>query len=87
MSRPNFHAIAELDRRLARERPVDYRLNLQKFEALYQQAVKMGVWRKGDPLEGIEADIRYARAINGRSVTDSEIEAASGEVRRRMRER
>jgi hypothetical protein len=66
MRRPNFDAIAELDRRLARERPVDHRLNLKKFEALYQQAVKLGVWRKGDPLEGIEADIRYARAINAR---------------------
>jgi len=66
MRRPDFDAIAELDRRLARERPVDYHLNLQKFEALYRQAVQLGVWRQGDALEGIDEDIRYARAINGR---------------------
>jgi hypothetical protein len=66
MRRPDFEAVAELDRRLARQRPVDHGLNLRKFDALYRLAVQLGVWRTGDPLAGIEGDVRYARAINGR---------------------
>jgi hypothetical protein len=44
--------------------PADFRRNLAIFEALAQQAVKLGVFRRADPLEGIEQVIRLARDIN-----------------------
>lgn len=64
MKRPDFSRVDELDRQRAREQPVDYERNLRIYEALYQEAVALGVWGKGDRLAGLEHDIRYARVIN-----------------------
>lgn len=45
-------------------RPVDYRRNLAIVEALRREAETLGVFRRSDPLEGIETAIHIARAIN-----------------------
>jgi hypothetical protein len=42
----------------------DYRQNLRIFEALYEEARLLGVLPPEDPLEGIEVDLRIARALN-----------------------
>ena len=42
----------------------DYFRNLMYFEALYREAVTLKVFPLKDPLEGIEVDIRLARALN-----------------------
>ena len=48
---------------MKRESP-DYFRNLRIFEALYQEAERMGVFPLKDSLEGIEVDIRLAKALN-----------------------
>jgi hypothetical protein len=47
-----------------RKRPPDYLKNLQIFEALYREALSLGVLPPSDPLRGIEEKIRFARSIN-----------------------
>lgn len=42
----------------------DYAQNLRIAEALYEEAVHLGVWPPKDPLEGIETSIRIARIVN-----------------------
>ncbi len=45
-------------------RPADFRRNLAIVEALREQAEALGVFRRADPLEGIDTVIRVARAVN-----------------------
>lgn len=47
-----------------RQNNADYRENLKIFEALYREAQALGIFTLEDPLEGIEVDIRLARALN-----------------------
>jgi hypothetical protein len=54
------------EREQVRATPPDYLRNLRIFEAMYQEAVSLGVLPPADPLEGIEVDIRLARALNVR---------------------
>jgi hypothetical protein len=61
--------LEEFEAKLMRETPADYRANLRIVEAMYEEARLLGVFPLKDPLEGIDVDIRYARAINVR--TDS----------------
>ena len=44
----------------------DYHLNLKIFEAMYQEAKRLGAFPLKDPLEGLEVDLRLARALNVR---------------------
>ncbi len=48
---------------IRREKP-DLKRNLKIVEALYQEAVSLGVFPLKDPLEGLEVDIRIAKVIN-----------------------
>jgi hypothetical protein len=52
----------ELD--LLRSEPVDFRRNLAIVEALAAEATALGVFRRRDPLEGIDTIIELARAVN-----------------------
>ncbi|WP_420455953.1 hypothetical protein [Rubrivirga sp.] len=61
--RPDFARVDALDRRLARERPVDHARNLRIVEGLRREAVALGVWPPADPLAGIEVDVRLAQAF------------------------
>ncbi len=45
--------------------PVDFQMNLQIFDQLYDLACKLGVFPLADPLEGIETHARVARILNG----------------------
>lgn len=47
----------------------DFFKNLRIFEALYEEAKHLGVFPLKDPLEGIEVDIRLARALNARTIS------------------
>lgn len=49
---------------LVRRSAPDFAQNLRIVEALYQEAVLLGVLPRPDPLEGIEAKVRLARALN-----------------------
>jgi hypothetical protein len=47
-----------------RAEKVDVEQNLRILDALYEEAVMLGVLPPNDPLEGIETKIRIAKAIN-----------------------
>lgn len=47
-----------------RREPLDFRRNVLIVEALAQEASRLGVFRRADPLEGIDTIIRVARAVN-----------------------
>ena len=51
---------------LARQDKPDYHRNLKIYEAMYQEARSLGIFPLKDPLDGIEVDIRLARALNVR---------------------
>jgi hypothetical protein len=44
--------------------PVDFQRNQAIFWALWAEAVQLGVFPGDDLLEGLEVDIRVARALN-----------------------
>ncbi len=56
---------AAFERELTRREKPDLRRNLKIVEALFQEAVDLGVFPLKDPLEGLEVDIRVAKVING----------------------
>ena len=58
--------VEAFERELAQRESVDPARNLRIFEALYHEACLLGVFPLRDPLDGIEVDIRLARAINVR---------------------
>lgn len=49
-----------------RNMPADYAHNLAIVEALCQEARLLGVWPPADLLDGIEVDLRVAKALNVR---------------------
>jgi hypothetical protein len=51
-----------------RKEPPDYFRNLRVYEALYEEAKRLGILPLADPLEGIDVDIRLARALRALNV-------------------
>jgi len=51
--------------RMALAEPPDLLRALAAMDALVEEARALGVWPPGDPLEGIEVDVRVARALAG----------------------
>lgn len=49
---------------LIRREKVDVLRNFRILEALYEEAVALGIFPLKDPLEGIEVDIRIAKVVN-----------------------
>ena len=47
-----------------RNEPADINRSLAIVEALAQEAEALGVFRRRDPLEGVETIVRVARAVN-----------------------
>jgi len=60
--------VEAFENELAAREPTDYARNLEVFEALMQEARRLGVWPPSDPLEGIEVDLRLARILNVRAL-------------------
>ncbi len=58
--------LQDLDDRLAAETPVDFAANRRIFAELWRHAVRLGALPPQDPLDGIEADLRLAEALNVR---------------------
>lgn len=44
--------------------PIDYVRNVRLMQAMYDEVKSMNLMVSDDPLEGLEADILYAKAIN-----------------------
>jgi hypothetical protein len=49
---------------LMRSQPLDIDANFRIFEALYSEARELGIFPLKNPMEGIEHDIRLAKALN-----------------------
>jgi hypothetical protein len=54
------------ERDLISRSAADFRQNLKIYEALYEEARRLGVFPLKDPLDGIDADIHLARILNVR---------------------
>jgi hypothetical protein len=64
IKRPDL--LDRFEKELAEKTRPDYFKNLRLFEAMYEEAKHFGVLPPKDPLEGIEVDIRVAKAVNVR---------------------
>ena len=56
--------LAEFEENELRKEKPDYLNALRIFEAMWKEAMLLGVLPLKDPLEGIEVDIRIARILN-----------------------
>jgi hypothetical protein len=62
--------LAEFEDNELRKEPLDYGSALRLFEAMWKEAMLLGVLPPKDPLEGIEVDIKIARILNDVRSTD-----------------
>ncbi|MBN1103944.1 MAG: hypothetical protein JXL84_11070 [Deltaproteobacteria bacterium] len=63
----NRDLLEDFEKAEMRKARPDYFRNLEIFEALYREARGLGVFPPKDPLEGMEADLRLAEALNVRT--------------------
>ena len=62
----NPEMVRKFEDEQVRRNPADFHANLKVFEALWEHATKMGALPPKDPLEGLEVDLRLAKALNVR---------------------
>jgi len=60
----NCEQIREFERELIRQERTDVTKNFQIVNAMYQEAVELGIIPMKDPLDGLEIDIRIAEVLN-----------------------
>ncbi len=60
----NTRLLAEFEDNELRKEKSDYGSALCSFEAMWKEAMLLGVLPLKDPLEGIEVDIKIARILN-----------------------
>ena len=60
----NYHIIKNFERELIKKGKVDPVQNMRIVEALYHEAIVLGVLPEKDPLAGLEIDIKIARVVN-----------------------
>lgn len=60
----NGHKLDEFQRRLNAEENLSYQEALAIYEMLYNEAVSLGVFNSENMLDGLEVDLRIAKAIN-----------------------
>lgn len=65
----NGEPVRSLERAILRAEKPDFAKNMRLIEAMYKEAVLLGVFPPQDKLSGIEIDIQIARAINSVSKT------------------
>ncbi len=65
----NAEAVRRLEKTILRREKPDYAKNMRLVEAMYREAVALGVFPPHDKLSGLDIDIRVARAINRVSKT------------------
>ena len=64
----NARILEEFEKKETKKEKPDYHKSLRIFEALWNEAVSLGVLPLKNPLEGIETDIRIARILNSKNV-------------------
>jgi len=60
----NRHKLDEFQRKLDAKESLSYREALAIYEMLHKEAVSLGVINSENTLEGLEVDLRIAKAIN-----------------------
>jgi len=60
----NPKRIQRLEKELLRRDRTDIAKNFRMVDAMFQEAVALGILPLRDPLEGLEVPIRIARAVN-----------------------
>lgn len=60
----NGHRLDEFYRKLDAEENLSYHEALAIYEMLREEAVSLGAWSSENILDGLEANLRIARAIN-----------------------
>jgi hypothetical protein len=60
----NRHKLEEFQRKLDAEESLSYREALAIYEMLHKEAVSLGVINSENILDGLEVDLRIAKAIN-----------------------
>jgi hypothetical protein len=60
----NKHKLDELQRKLDSEENLSYKEALAIYEMLHKEAVSLGVINSENILDGLEVDLRIAKAIN-----------------------
>jgi len=61
----NKRKLNEFYRKLIEEENISHKKALSIYEALHKEAVSLGVINSENILEGLEIDLRIAKAING----------------------
>ena len=57
-------AYREFEIALLKKEKADYRKNRRIFNAMVKEAMALNAFPRRDPLEGIETDIKLAKAVN-----------------------
>jgi len=65
----NAEAVRSLEKAILRQELPDFARNIRLLEALYREAVSLGVFPPQDKLSGLDVDIKIARVINSVSKT------------------
>jgi len=60
----NPEAVRSLEKEIIRKGLPDFLRNLRLVEAMYKEAVSLGVFPPKDKLSGLDVDIKVARVIN-----------------------
>ena len=60
----NTEKLQKFEDELTRKEKTDIRQNFRLVEAMYEEAVSLGVFPLKNPLDGIEVDIKIAKVIN-----------------------
>jgi hypothetical protein len=60
----NRAEVAKFEKNLARAEKADLQKNIAIFNALYAEAVALGVFPIKDPLEGLDVVLKIARVVN-----------------------
>lgn len=60
----DWEKLERLERDLLRRGGTDHAKNLAIANAMWEEAAALGVFPLDDPMQGIEVDLRIARAVN-----------------------
>jgi len=69
----NKEYLEAFENRLIAEEKIDFARNMEIYEAMYREAVELGIFPLKDPLEGIEAAVRISKILNRLPITEDYI--------------
>ena len=55
----------EFNKNLIKQEKLSHKEALSIFESMYKEALELGIFKPENILEGLETDIRIAKALNG----------------------